>query len=182
MRRAFVFIAVFGVLIVPSAAQAALTVGPPNGSFDGTVIGTTSAPVTFEVTSSCFPAVSPSVCLLADPATIDVSIQSIIDGEDFHQTNDCPATMPGDSIAGDSCTITVTYSPQKSEESIARLVPGTSTLPPGAQYGTLYARSVSPTVAHPAAPAPAHMRRCRKKRRNHRGKRCHRRGHGSSGG
>jgi hypothetical protein len=102
-----------------------------------------------------------------DPATLAVQIDPIVEPAHFTQTNDCPATLPGDSLEGNACTVRVTFAPPAADdESMARLRLGTTEVPPLApRFVNLYARSVAapkPALSNPPAPG---KRRCVKRKR-----------------
>ena len=107
-------------------APAALTMSPLTGSFGTVTVGETSTTVTFTVTNGG-EATSGSISALA----------SGDNAGDFNVTNGC-ATLDG----GDSCTVTVTFTPSSDGPKAGNLVVSAS--PGGSVTATLSGNGVSP--------------------------------------
>jgi hypothetical protein len=159
---------------VPGVARASLSIDPMSAGFPETTVGTVSAPIEFTVKSDCYIIPSSGPCLAGDPATIQPGIFTTFGPDAFTQTNDCPPTMPGDSMVGTTCTVSVRFTPTTVAETQATLVVGYSTLPypSGMPYASLYGRGVAAPVVLPQPTPPKPKWGCKKKKRPAAVKKC----------
>jgi hypothetical protein len=105
-RRAATLALALPALAIGASPAGAARLSPVSHSFGNQNISTASAPRAFTLTAGC------NFELLGTCPSPEMFSTSISVGTtEFLQTNDCPSVLVG-SVAGTSCTINVTFTPQ----------------------------------------------------------------------
>lgn len=156
-RGLIIVVAVAASLASAAPASAIESLTPNNRDFGNQTLGTEGPTASFTLTAKCTadPA-NPMMptCLIIQPFSPSFSV-----GPDFRITEeDCPPTMPGDTIFGTSCTIRVAFRP-------TGLGVRESILETGSAFARAAVRGTG--VAPPVQPAPAtkKKKKCKKRKK-----------------
>ena len=113
MKRGLIAAAACAALLVPaSPASADRFLTPASHDFGQHAMGATSAPKDFTLRVTCIMDMLGNCTGAFDPTYPNVSVTG-----DYSETNTCPKPtdlipfMPGDTLGGNSCTITVRFTP-----------------------------------------------------------------------
>jgi hypothetical protein len=140
--------AAIGIAAAP--ASATWTLNPASYEFGATPVGMYGYPFGFQLTVACKPD-GVGGCMASDPLSPILTASG-----DFKQGNDCPATLPGDTLAGTSCNIFVAFVPTAEGLRTGVLISGST---PGAPSAQLTGTGLPPL------PGPK-ANKCKKKKKH----------------
>jgi hypothetical protein len=152
-------VALLCVTASPAAAYPSIT--PTSHDFGAQQVGTTGSPFTFVLRVRCLedPANPGSGICASGPEPLSPAI-TVPSG--FAQTNDCPATLPGNTTFGTTCNVNVRFGPLAAGMTTGSLLTGSDFAV--ASLTGAGVNTSQPTVPAPPATAPQAKKKCKKHR------------------
>jgi hypothetical protein len=148
-------------LAVAPAARADIRISPTGSQVFESEVGEPAAPQQFTISATC--KILFDQCIGPDTVPVNVGIFHTERGY-FSQTNNCPPTLTGSGMTGgESCTVTVGFTPSVPGLSVAYLTTGTGTSGPG--FANLLGHGAIPKDLSGQAAGKSKKGRCAKRKR-----------------